>query len=235
MPPPLIGITTYGLDEKGVYSLPALYVECVRRAGGIPLLIPPGNSNLEDILRVLSGVVLAGGGDIDPKHYQGAQNNSIYGVNAERDTSEIELVRHLLKIGLPTLAICRGMQVVNTALGGTLIEDVPSEIGTKIVHRAPPRNPIEHEIVITTESRLFSILNTDKAVAASWHHQALRKVAGGFKVAATAADGTIEAIESQSYPNLIAIQWHPELTAAQDPVQQNLFNKLIALTNLKKT
>jgi len=235
MPTPLIGITTYGIDEKGDYRLPALYADSVRRAGGTPLLIPPGSTDQENILAVLSGVVLSGGGDIDPKHYQGAQHDSIYGVNAERDASEIEFVRLILKFGLPTLAICRGMQVINTALGGTLVEDIPSEIGTKTIHRSSPRNPIEHEIVITPDSQLFSMLNTNKMVVASWHHQVIRKLVKGFKVAATALDGTIEAIESQSYPNLIAIQWHPELTAAQDPLQQKLFYELVAISKSKKT
>ena len=235
MPTPLIGITTYGIDEKGDYRLPALYSDCVRRAGGTPLLIPPGSPDHENILSVLSGIVLSGGGDIDPKCYQGVQHDSIYGVNVERDASEIEFVRLILKFGLPTLAICRGMQVVNIALGGTLVEDIPSEVGTNTIHRAPPRNPIEHEVRITTDSRLYSIINTKKMVVASWHHQAIRKLAKGFKIVTTALDGTIEAIESQFYPNLIAIQWHPELSAAQDPLQQNLFNELIALSKKKKT
>ena len=235
MPSPLIGITTYGIDENGDYRLPALYAVCVRRAGGTPLLIPPGNSNLENVLAVLSGVVLTGGGDIDPKYYQGYQHDFLYGVNEERDVSEIKLVRSILNRDLPTLAICRGMQIVNTAFGGTLIADIPSEIGTNTIHRLPPRNPTEHEILIDRDSRLFSIVKSKKMVVASWHHQAIKKIAEDFEVAATAPDGTIEAIESPSYSNLIAIQWHPELTAAQNPLQQKLFDQLIVLINKKKS
>ena len=229
MPSSLIGVTTYGVDEKDDYRLPSLYVECIRRAGGEPLLIPPGDGHLEDILSVLSGVVLVGGGDIDPKHYNGTQHKAVYGINEERDISEIELTRHLLKQQLPTLAICRGMQVVNIALGGTLIEDVPSEIGTKTIHRLPPRLPVEHDIIISPGSRLASIINESKIVAASWHHQAIREVAGSFSVVASAPDGTIEAIESESYPNLIAVQWHPELTAAGDVIQQRLFDEFLKI------
>jgi len=228
MSSPLIGVTTYGIDGEGDYRLPSLYIECIRRAGGSPLLIPPGETHLEEILAAVSGIVLAGGGDIDPKHYHGIQHETVYGINAERDLSEIRLARYLLIKQIPTLAICRGTQIINIALGGTLIEDLPSEIGTHTVHRLLPRKSIEHDIEIASGSKLASIIKQNKITAASWHHQAIRKVAENFAVVATAPDGTIEAIESDMHPELVAIQWHPELTASRDPIQQLLFDELIS-------
>jgi putative glutamine amidotransferase len=130
-------------------------------------------------------------------------------------------------IAVPTLCICRGIQVLNVALGGTLIEHLPDEVGDTIAHRVPPRNPTQHPIRLEPGSRLADIIGQAEATTTSWHHQAIRRPAAGLDVVAHAPDGTIEAVEMPDHPWLVAVQWHPELTAANDPGQQRLFDALV--------
>ena len=225
----VIGITTYGSNDaaKPEFTLPRDYVDSVRRAGGIPLLISPGETRLADLLSQLDGLILAGGGDLDPALYGGAQHESIYMVDAERDQSEVELARAAIETGMPILGICRGIQLINIVRGGTLHAHLPDVVGESVTHRLPPREPTEHDVVIEPESRLAEILGALELRAASWHHQAIRDVADGFVVAAHAADGTIEAIEMPDHDWLFAVQWHPELTAVDCPVQQRLFAEFV--------
>jgi putative glutamine amidotransferase len=224
---PLIGLTTYGRNGENRYTLPAEYVEAVRRAGGIPLLIAPGESRWPILVKTLDALILTGGGDIDPAVYGGRPHETNYGVNVERDSLELDLGRWAMGSDLPTLGICRGAQILNVARGGSLIEHIPDEIGESVLHRAPPREPIPHPIRLKPGSRLAGILGREQFEAVSWHHQALRAVAKGFEVVGHAPDGTIEAIEMPSHPWLIAVQWHPELSAATDPLQQKLFDALV--------
>ena len=224
---PLIGLTTYGRGADNRYALPAEYLDAVRRAGGVPVLIAPGEARWEVVLETVDAFVLTGGGDIDPDAYGGKRHPSNYGIDLERDVLEVELARRMVATGLPTLGICRGAQILNIAHGGTLIEHLPDEIGEQVLHRAPPREPIAHGIRLHARSRLAQILGQVEFEAASWHHQALREVAPGFAITGHAADGTVEAIEMPSHPWLIAVQWHPELTAASDPLQQRIFDAIV--------
>ena len=224
---PLIGLTTYGRGADNRYTLPADYIDAVRRAGGVPLLIAPGESRVEAILDVIDALVLSGGGDIDPSRYDGKRHDTNYSIDQERDTLELELARRVIDSSIPTLGICRGAQILNVVQGGKLIEHIPDEIGEKVLHRAPPREPVTHGVKLKTGSRLAKILGRDQFDATSWHHQALRGAAAGFEAVAHAPDGTIEAIEMPSHPWMIAVQWHPELSAASDPLQQKLFDALV--------
>lgn len=224
---PLIGITTYGRDNHGRYTLPAEYVTAVQHAGAVPVLIPPVPEHAQRYLELVDGLVLAGGGDMDPSHYGGDAHETLYSVDAGRDRLELELARRIVDRGQPTLAICRGMQVLNVALGGTLIEHLPAEVGEDVLHRKPPRDPIPHAVTIAPDSQLAAIAGATEAAPMSWHHQAIRALAPGLRVVARAPDGTIEAVESSSHPWLIGVQWHPELTAEKDPAQQRLFDALV--------
>ena len=224
---PFIGVTTYGRGPHNRFILPAEYVDAVRRAGGIPLLLPPGEERLDAVLPLLKAVVFSGGGDLDPDLYGGGRHETIYMVEPERDRSEIELARRVFDLSVPTLAICRGTQILNVAEGGTLIEHLPDEVGETVTHRAPPREPIAHPVKVEPASRLAGILGATDFSCMSWHHQAVRRVAPGFEVVAHAPDGTIEGLEAPSHPWLVAVQWHPELTAAEDPIQQRLFDALV--------
>ena len=225
---PLIGITTYGRDERNHFTLPAEYVEAVDRAGGIPVLVAPGSRDVGELLSRLDGVILAGGGDLDPALYGGAPHETVYHVDRERDESELALAREVVASGKPTLGICRGTQLLNVVLGGTLHVHVPDVFGESVLHRLPPRAPTPHAVEVEADSRLAAILGATSFEAASWHHQALCDVAAGFRVVARAPDGVLEAVEIPDHAWCIAVQWHPELTARDDPTQQRLFDALVA-------
>jgi putative glutamine amidotransferase len=224
---PLVGMTTYGRNADNRYTLPAEYLDAVRRAGGIPLLVAPGESRWEQVLEVVNAFILTGGGDIDPDRYGGRRVETNYGMDNERDRFELELARRVVDLEMPTLGICRGAQILNVAHGGTLIEHLPDEVGEDVLHRAPPREPIPHAIHARPGSLVAQVVGAEVFDAASWHHQAVRRVANGFVASASAPDGTVEALEMPGHPWLVAVQWHPEITAASDPAQQRLFDALV--------
>ncbi|MCC7410465.1 MAG: gamma-glutamyl-gamma-aminobutyrate hydrolase family protein [Gammaproteobacteria bacterium] len=225
---PTIGITTYGRDASNRFDCPAEYVDAVRRAGGVPMLLPPGEGDWTDVARRLDGLLLTGGGDINPARYGGAAHPSIYAVDDQRDAAECTLMRSAINTGLPTLAICRGMQILNVVLGGTLHAHVPDAFGEQVRHRVPPREPVQHRVSVQPGSHLASLLEIREFDCASWHHQALDSIAAGLQISAYAPDMLIEAVELSDHPFLVAVQWHPELSAASDPLQQRLFDHLVA-------
>jgi putative glutamine amidotransferase len=224
---PIIGITTYGRDDTGKFSLETDYVDTVRRAGGIPVLLPPGELYQDELLQWLDGLILSGGGDVEPEHYQGENHEAIEYVDPGRDSSEIKLAQMIVETDLPTLNICRGAQVLNVALGGTLIEHLPDEVGDEIEHRTTPPGYTYHPITVEAGSRLAAIIGQAEVTSNSWHHQAVRQLAPGLKAIAFAPDGTIEAVEMPNHPWLIAVQWHPESLAANDPAHQRIFDALV--------
>lgn len=235
MKPPLIGITTYGRNEYNAYSLPAEYVDAVRRAGGIPVLIPPGEVQITPLLERLDGLLLSGGPDVDPEHYDGLLHKMVYGIDPERDVMELEMARWVAQHDQPTLCICRGAQVMNVALGGTLVEHLPDVVGEQVPHRDPRNVWAVHPVQIEPDSHLATILQTTSTTPNSWHHQAIRQVAPPLKVVALAPDGAVEAAEKPDHPWLLAVQWHPEATAMSDPVQQKLFNALVEAAQQKRS
>ena len=224
-----IGITTYARDKEDRYSIPGLYLDAVRTAGGIPILLAPGESQAESLLTRVDGLLLTGGGDVNPDRYGSSGHPEVYAVDEERDAFEFQLVSWALEQKLPLLGICRGLQVINVALGGTLIEHLPDVIDDKTAHCLVPRAPTDHAIELTAESRLAGIYRETSFSAASWHHQAIDDVAPGLTIVGRAPDGTIEALELADHPELIAVQWHPELTAATDPIQQRIFSTFIEI------
>ncbi len=232
---PLIGVTTYSRNESNRFTLPAEYIEAIRRAGGVPLLIPPGEPHWRELFRHIDGWLLSGGGDIDPASYGGISHPAIDTIDVERDRMEIELVHRALEKQVPTLGICRGCQVINVALGGTLIEHLPDVVGDMVTHRPAPGQAASHVVSVISGTRLASLTGKSEFMAASRHHQAIRDTASSLQVVARAPDGIIEAVEMPTHPWLIAVQWHPELTAANDPVQQRLFDEFVqAAAALKK-
>ncbi len=224
---PSIGITTRARNSEGRFELSATYVEAVRRAGGYPVLLPPGETDPEECFEFLDGIVMTGGPDVDPKLYGGKDHPELYGVDAERDACEIALARAIVEQDKPALCICRGMQVLNVALGGTLVEHIPDEFGNDVSHRGDDRYE-HHDVIIEPLSRLAKIVGATKISTPSWHHQAVRLPAKGFVAVAKSSDGVIESIEHPDHPMLVAVQWHPEHTAAKDAHQRALFAALIA-------
>ncbi len=224
---PLVGITTYPPNAAGRFELAREYVDAVRRAGAIPVLIPPEEQRLDDLLARLDGLVLAGGGDIDPARWGGEEHPAVEYVDDARDDLELRLARHAVDDGIPTLAVCRGAQVVNVALGGTLVPHLPDRVGEEVPHRKEPKWHHRHAIEAEEGSLLAATMGTTDAEPAAWHHQAIDRPGQGLAVTAWAPDGVIEAVELPGHPWLLAVQWHPEVTAADDPTQQALFDGLV--------
>lgn len=224
---PLIGITMYGANADNEYRLPEEYISAVRRAGGVAVLVPPGDTNSVRVLSALQGLILAGGGDICPSRYGGQGHPTIYSIDAARDESEIALAQAALARKIPLLAICRGLQLLNVVLGGTLHPHVPDVYGEQVAHRNPPRVPVLHPVTLEADSRIAARLGTTEVTCVSWHHQAVDRIAASCRAVARAPDGLVEALELQDRDDVLAVQWHPELSAAEDPQQQELFDQLV--------
>lgn len=234
--PPIIGVTTGGRIENAFssklydsfFSIPSLYIESVRRAGGIPILLPPDSADdLDAIVPRLDGLLVTGGVDINPKHYGGNQAHPhLTKHDVERDRSELDLIQAWLKTDKPMLCVCRGMQVLNVALGGTMHEHIP-DIREKDIHRSDTGQWTVHEISVDESSLLAKVMGSSKVETYSGHHQAVNKLGQGLCVVAQAPDGIVEALSHEKHPWVLAVQWHPEKSAAEDPTQQALFNGLV--------
>ena len=228
---PIVGLTTYPASATHGWHTPVLYVEAVLRAGGIPMMLSGQCPDCaERWLDVVDAVVLIGGGDINPAEFGSAGHETIYNLSAERDAMELALMRALLARPKPVLAICRGMQILNTVLGGTLHVHLPDVVGESVLHRAPPRDPISHGIQVAADSELAKVIG-EQVHTASWHHQAIQQLGKGLKAVAWAPDGVIEAVELEGRQDVLAVQWHPEITAAEDNGQQQMFDWLIKQAN----
>jgi putative glutamine amidotransferase len=226
---PVIGVTSYARDgaDPPRFSLPCGYIDRVRAAGAIPLLMPPGERDPDEILDVIDGLVLSGGGDISPAAYGGTPHETIYSVCEERDEFEFSLARAVLsRATVPLLCICRGMQVLNVVSGGTLHEHLPDEFGEQVAHRLLPRVTSRHAVCIEPGSRLAEILDATETEVLSWHHQGLDRVGGALRAVAWAEDGVIEAVEHTGHPWCVAVQWHPEMQPGEVP-QERLFKALV--------
>ena len=228
---PIVGLTTYPASATHGWHTPVLYVEAVLRAGGVPMMLSGQCLDCaERWLDVVDAVVLIGGGDINPAEFGSAGHETIYNLSAERDAMELALMRALLARPKPVLAICRGMQILNTVLGGTLHVHLPDVVGESVLHRAPPRDPISHGIQVAADSELAKVIG-EQVNTASWHHQAIHQLGKGLKAVAWAPDGVIEAVELEGRQDVLAVQWHPEITAAEDDGQQRMFDWLIKQAN----
>jgi putative glutamine amidotransferase len=223
---PVIGITTYlvpatwGAWNMEAALVPADYVRAVSEAGGAPLLVPPGSS-LPETLDAVDGLVFSGGSDLDPELYAAEAHTETSGVVRERDDFELELMRAALERDVPMLAICRGSQVLNIALGGDLEQHVPDRVGTEL-HREVPGVFSEHDVEVVGGTRLASILGDHQGVK-SHHHQGFGALGAGLQEAARAPDGTLEALEDPSRRFALGVLWHPE--AGED---RALFEALVA-------
>ncbi|RPE46568.1 putative glutamine amidotransferase [Streptomyces sp. Ag109_O5-1] len=193
-------------------------IEAVWRAGGEPASIHPADTGAADRLARFDGVLLPGGGDLAPYRYgAGDTHDSVYDVDDLQDTFDLEVARHAVESGLPLLAICRGLQAVNVALGGTLEQDMDTG------HRH-----LVHPVRIRAGSWLEQATGAEKLDASCYHHQRVDRLGTGLTVTAAAADGTVEGVElADGRGWFTAVQWHPEDTAHEDPVQQRLFDAFV--------
>jgi putative glutamine amidotransferase len=210
---PLIGITTYltraswGWWDLDAALVPADYVRGVERAGGAPLLVPPG-ADTEATLDAVSGLVFSGGSDLDPELYGAESHPETAGVVRERDDFELSLMRAALERDLPILAICRGSQVLNVALGGDLEQHVPDRVQAD-THKQVNGVFAEHDVDVLGGTKLATLLG-DRHDVKSHHHQGFGELGEGLQEAARAADGTLEAIEAPARRFTLGVLWHPE-------------------------
>ena len=210
---PIIGVGSDVLQEKGerdrafVYTT---YVESLRRAGAIPVIIPPQPENAVDIAEELDGILLAGGDDCDPSVYGEQRHPTVEPMDPRRQKNDLTLARIARDRGIPTLGICLGVQVMNVAAGGTLIQDIDSEMRTDIEHASEPSDRLRHDVLIQDGTRLAGILGEQELEVNSSHHQAIRHVGDGLRVTAHAPDGIIEGLEDPAHPFYLGVQWHPE-------------------------
>lgn len=231
---PLIGITTKRYTNA--YKLPEIavmetYVQAVSQAGGMPVLVPLGLSDelIPGILAKLDGLLLSGGGDIETNRYQADSTPKVDGVDPDRDRVEIELLRAAVSAGLPFFGICRGVQVVNVALGGTLYTDIAEEHPNSIKHDYYPDLPFDklsHTVTIQKDSPLARIINSTEAEVNSLHHQAIKQLAPDLQEIAHAPDGIIEGVVLPDHPFGLGVQWHPECLTAHEPML-NLFRAFV--------
>jgi putative glutamine amidotransferase len=217
---PLIGITgdkgrAFEPPHRPTFALGRPYVGAIQAAGGLPVIIPPtlSKDELHKLFERLDGLLLSGGGDIDPAIWGGPLHPATKEISADRDRAELALARWALAEDKPMLAICRGIQVMNVAAGGTLVQDIPSQIPNALPHRYSddrPRDFVAHTVRVEAGTRLASMLGAMEVATNSWHHQSCLEPGQGIVYTAWSPDGVVEAAEVPGHRFAVAVQWHPE-------------------------
>jgi putative glutamine amidotransferase len=240
MSKPIIGMTS-GQTSTSSWS-PLLvgvrrsYIDAIIAAGGIPMLLPPVDAGHSDILDAyfdhVDGILIPGGGDIQPHLYGADKHPKTDNIDVLRDDTELYLARKAAASGKPLLGICRGLQVINVALGGTLIQDLPDEVGGDLAHNESATREdwthMAHTVRLEADSQLRSLLQTDTIAVNSLHHQAIGTVGTGVRPVAWTHDGVIEAIEGTGPNFMVAVQCHPEtLRGEADPRWQAMFDRFV--------
>jgi putative glutamine amidotransferase len=224
---PLIGISCYrerarfGVWDTSSAVLPGSYVDSVVAAGGTPVLLPPIEGWEPQHLSQLDGLIIAGGADIDPECYGAEREPATGPARPDRDESERSLINQAFKVGLPMLAVCRGMQLLNVVLGGTLLQHLPDRTGTD-EHLPEPGTFGRVGVTVADGSRLVGIVG-ERVDVRCHHHQAVDRLGDGLTAVAWAADGTVEAVELDADVFALGVQWHPE----EDGVDRRLFEALV--------
>ena len=217
-PHPIIGLTsTVATNTSGshVIQLGQAYIDAVQKAGGVPLIIPVGIDQVEIkyLVSRLDGVLLTGGGDIDPRTFKGDSHPKVYGIVPERDALEFYLLKAAVATNKPFLAICRGIQVMNVAFGGDLYTHIQDQVQKSLKHDWIPKFPrdkIAHTVRLIPGSKLHRIFETDEIRVNSLHHQGIKTVGEGLKATAFAPDGLVEGLEVDGAGFALGVQWHPE-------------------------
>jgi putative glutamine amidotransferase len=236
---PIIGITPSAqLDTLAHgtflrYCMSAPYVRAVAAAGGVPIVLPPQRESIDELLAVIDGLLLSGGPDVDPARYGDEYvHPATYGIDPDRDQFEIDIFDSAQRRGIPTFGICRGIQVMNVALGGTLIQDVTtqhpgaSDVGHRQHERGLEDTAVGHTLSAVESSPLPIFGNNDLGVN-SFHHQAIRDIAADLMPVAYSPDGLIEAVVMRDNPQVFGVQWHPELMFERDNAHLRPFAHLV--------
>ncbi|HET7089709.1 MAG TPA: gamma-glutamyl-gamma-aminobutyrate hydrolase family protein [Anaerolineae bacterium] len=235
---PVIGITalaTRYIDppHSPMYALNQRYVMAVEASGGAPLMVPPDldETSMQAIFERLDGWVLSGGGDVDPAYYGESPHAALNEVNAERDRLELSFARQAVEADKPVIGICRGVQVLNVALGGSLVQDIPTQQADSLPHSFDgtrvARDYMAHPVRIESGSLLREVMGVEQAGVNSWHHQSVKRVAASLAVVAQSPDGIIEAVEMPGRRFVIGVQWHPEWLYDHQPEMKRLFEALV--------
>jgi len=234
---PVIGIT--GRTDQSarppnspLFATAQTYVQAAELNGGAPVIIPPHleETKLRAIFQHLKGLILSGGGDILPALFGEEDCGLLWFVDERRDRAELALARWALAEELPLLAICRGLQVLNVAAGGTLIQDIPTQVPDPLPHSTVAGRPIgviAHTVEVAAGSRLSALVGAGELGVNSSHHQAAKTVGTGLVVTARALDGVIEGLELPDHPFCVGVQWHPEAMVESQPVMRRLFEGLV--------
>jgi putative glutamine amidotransferase len=231
----LIGLTTYDdKNENGnpIVALSTNYVNAILQAGGTPVLIPSQlpAAGWKELYSSLDGILFTGGGDIATGIFQGVDHPKVGEVDEQRDTLELPLLRCAAENGKPFLGICRGLQVVNVALGGTLYTHIADQLDNAVRHDwhdGYPRNHLAHQVRVEEDSRVGQILGEPLLYVNSLHHQGIKDLAPGLRAVAHTSDGLIEAIELPDHPFALAVQWHPEWLTEHESARR-LFSAFVA-------
>lgn len=239
MPEPVIGLTTGRRNrpvegnevQRADMGCDIMYPVCVMRAGGAPVLLPRSDDEgvMASVMARVDGLLLTGGGDVVSLGYGEEPHPRAFGQDPVRDAAEFAAIRIALERGLPVLGICRGIQALNAALGGTLVQDVPSQVKGACQHYTRASETLlVHTITIEPDSLLARVLGVTSTAVNSWHHQAVRDLGEGLRVNCRARDGVVEGVESADGRPILAVQCHPEDSAEQWPVFRRLFEWLVA-------
>jgi putative glutamine amidotransferase len=211
----VIGITAYaepsvrwGVWDQPAAVIPLAYVRAIESAGGRPLLIPPSDDGIAETLDVVDGILFSGGSDMDPAVYGAEPHPETTGVRPDRDRGELALLTAALERDMPVLAVCRGSQVLNVALGGDLVQHLPDVVGDE-KHKHTPGVFADHDVDLMEGTRVAALLG-DRAPVKSHHHQGFGRLGDGLVEAARADDGTLEALEEPSKRFAVGVLWHPE-------------------------
>lgn len=226
---PVIAAPAHPLSQRRLEP----YLHAVRRAGGVEAVMmrePYGETDLRQLVHRYDGLMLLGGDDMDPAMYGEEASEHVYGANPERDQFEVSLLKAAIAERVPVLAICRGHQVLNVTFGGSLHQHI-TDRDDLIGHGIPAKDDGAqlHDVAVEGGTRLADALGVSCATCSSHHHQAVDRVGDGLRVVARAEDGIVEGLEldDPGAPWVVGVQWHPEETAATDPVQQHLFDRFV--------
>ena len=226
----LIGVVPLvDIERESYWVLPA-YLEVLRQQGALPIMLPltEDSAELFQLADLCDGIVFTGGHDVEPSLYGEAPQVDNLGTCPARDRMELPLLKRMLELDKPVLGICRGLQFINAALGGTLYQDLPLQFGTKVEHHQDyPYDALTHPVYLTEDGSLKKLLGRDSFSVNSLHHQGIRRLAPGLKPMALAADGLVEAVEMPGKRFLWAVQWHPEFAYKSDEVSRKIVGAFV--------
>ncbi len=227
---PVIGVTTF-LSSKGQSALSSDYIHSIYAAGGIPVTIPiiPEERQYGEYLQLFDGLLFSGGDDIAPYHYGENPIREVQAISSIRDEYELALFRGAYERKLPIFGICRGIQLINVAMGGTLVQDINKQIPDTLGHfpREIATDELYHAVTLKEGSKVRAVFGKDKIFTNSFHHQCVKDIGHHLEATAFSEDGIIEAVESTEDRFLLGVQWHPECMTKRHPMFVDLFREFV--------